>query len=59
MVERKVRIEEDLSKETVALEESNNFVKATRFADEATKLKLNTWAKTVSDDGILGVRWDA
>ena len=49
MIERKVRNEEDLSKETTALENSNHFAKAMRFADEATKQKLSTWATAVSD----------
>lgn len=49
MVERKVRIEENLAKETTALEESPNYVKAMRFADDAMKQKLETWAITVKD----------
>ena len=49
MVERKVRIEENLAKETTALEESPNYVKAMRFADDAMKQKLETWATTVKD----------
>lgn len=49
MVERKVRIEEDLAKETTALEESPNYVKAMRFADDAIKQKLESWATTVKD----------
>lgn len=49
MVERKIRIEANLAKETTDLEKSPNFVKAIRFADDAMKQKLESWAETVKD----------
>ena len=50
MIERKVQNEEDLGNQSIPLEQSGNYAKIMRFADDETKAKLQQWSeKTIQN----------